>query len=114
MAQAVKVFIDRRFESKTGPRGYRWSRRKDRLPHPLMDKTGKLRAGWQKARVTYTATGFSISNRVPYAAVHQTGRSVPSEMDARQVFPTDGNTPKILQKEFEVIVRKHQKRIMKT
>lgn len=113
MAHAVKRFIGRRFSSQTDPRGKRWQSRKDNLPHKILDKSGALKESWQKARVFYTVTGFSISNKgVNYSAVHQTGRSQPTQMVARQVFPTDGTSPKVLNREFKKIVRRHQKKIM--
>ena len=41
-AETVKQ-TQRRFDRRTAPDGSRWKPRKDNLPHPLLEKSGRLR-----------------------------------------------------------------------
>lgn len=114
MGKEVKKFVLRRFSSKTDPRGHRWKKRTRAYAHPILDETGEMRKGWSSAPVRMTVRGFSISNTAggSRARYHQTGtrnKDGTTRMPARQVFPTDGTTPKVLMAEFRRVVKRVHK-----
>lgn len=49
----------------------RWSKRKDNKPHPILEKTGKLRNS-ARARVQ-SSTRASVEFTAPYASFHNSG-----------------------------------------
>jgi phage gpG-like protein len=70
---AIHDGIEATFAAKVDSAGAAWPPRKDNLPHPLLDKTGKMKRA--------AITGGSADDRelvatvadVPYATYHQTG-----------------------------------------
>ena len=62
-----------RFERREAPDGTSWPPRKDSLPHPLLEKTRRLRRSIQVREPQAAETAIGTAG-VPYAATHQRGR----------------------------------------
>ena len=70
-AETVKQ-TQRRFDRRTAPDGTRWKPRKDNLPHPLLEKSGRLRRSIGERDLQEKEAEIGTSG-VVYAGVHQHG-----------------------------------------
>ena len=62
-----------RFSRRVDPFGRRWPQRQDNLPHPLLEKTGRMR---RSIDTESDDEGVTVETKgVEYAAVHQWGYS---------------------------------------
>ena len=59
-----------RFIRRVDPEGVRWQDRVDDKPHPLLERTGRMR---RSIRAVPEGDGITVSADTPYAAVHQHG-----------------------------------------
>ena len=72
LAQQTVDQTNRRYDQRRAPDGTPWPPRKDSLPHPLLEKSGRQRRSIQvRALQEHEATIGTAG--VPYAVVHQYG-----------------------------------------
>lgn len=87
VASTLRDLIAEGFEKKVAPGGQAWKPRKDVLPHPLLDKTGAMKRGYQidtyGPRLVIKNETLSEQGR-PYPLFHQTGTR---KMPARKTVP---------------------------
>ena len=75
--EELLTLVDERFQSDTDPAGKRWPRRQDTEVHPLLERTGALRKGFEAA---VDASGaVTLTNTQDYANAAQAGRRVVPE-----------------------------------
>ena len=86
--KGMKEFIDLRFDSETAPSGVAWKKRRDNLPHKILQLTGQMR---RRGRVRAVRRGNSVHlsyvNKTPFASEHQFGRRRYARMPARPFLP---------------------------
>ena len=73
LAQQTVDQTNRRYDQRRAPDGKPWPPRKDSKPHPLLEKSGRLRRSIQ-ARALQEREATIGTAGVPYAVVHQEGR----------------------------------------
>jgi hypothetical protein len=87
VASTLRDLIAEGFQKKVAPGGQAWKPRKDSLPHPLLDKSGAMKRGFEidtyGPRLVIKNEAVSEQGR-PYPWFHQTGTS---KMPARKVVP---------------------------
>lgn len=104
LASTVRDLILEGFIRESDPRGRKWAPRKDSLPHPILDKTGKMMRGFQ---IDTRGANLIIKNDVvsekgrPYPLFHQTGTV---KMEARKPLPDASLSPH-WRAEFDKTVR---------
>jgi hypothetical protein len=87
VASTLRDLIAEGFEKKVAHGGQAWKPRKDSLPHPLLDKSGAMKRGFE---IDTFGPRLVIKNEVeseqgrPYPLFHQTGTR---KMPARKVIP---------------------------
>ena len=72
LAQQTVDQTSRRYDRRQTPEGKPWPPRKDSLPHPLLERTGRQRRSIQ-ARALQEREATIGTAGVPYAVVHQEG-----------------------------------------
>ena len=80
LAQQTVDQTSRRYDKRQAPDGKSWPPRKDNLPHPLLEKSGRLRRSIQVRALQEREATIGTAG-VPYAAVHQHGsrkRNIPA------------------------------------
>jgi len=88
-AKETERLIAEGFKNEKSPYGRKWPARKDKLPHPILDKSGRLKRSW-----SVKAQGKRILIRtygVDYAKYHQSGTK---RMPARRMVPEGKLPPK--------------------
>lgn len=81
--EGIALFIlDGSFGRRVSPYGEPWKARTRRYPWPILEKTGRLRAGFRARR---RGDGVVVTNRVPYGKFHQKGTR---RMVARPILPS--------------------------
>lgn len=63
--------IQKQFSSEGSKFGNKWARRKDKLPHPILNKTGKLKKSFKQTKLTKDE--LNITSPVEYFKFHQLG-----------------------------------------
>lgn len=110
LASTLRDLILEGFIRETDPRGRKWAPRKDSLPHPILDKTGAMKRGFEidtrGANIVVQNNVLSAQGR-PYPLFHQTGTS---KMVARKPLPDRSLSP-YWKKEFDKTVRVSLERI---
>ena len=91
IGNVVRDSVHRNFDVEGRP--VKWKPRKDNKPHPILNKSGRLK---NSIYVEEQKNGVSIGSRVPYQAVHQYGyapRNIPArpyltiqEQDKKQIL----------------------------
>lgn len=67
----LKTAIDSNYSSRGALFGAKWKKRKDKKPHPLLEKTGKMRASFEKR----LGPGYlEIYNTADYFKYHQSNK----------------------------------------
>lgn len=104
LASTLRDLILEGFIRETDPRGRKWAPRKDALPHPILDKTGKMKRGFE---IDMRGANIIVENNVvsekgkPYPLFHQKGTV---KMEARKPLPDRSLSP-YWAKEFDKTVR---------
>ncbi len=104
LASTVRDLILEGFIRETDPRGRKWAPRKDALPHPILDKTGKMMRGFEidTRGVQLVVVNNVVSEKgFPYPRAHQEGTR---KMVARKPLP-DRAMPPHWRAEFDKTVR---------
>ena len=89
-AETVKQ-TQRRFDRRTAPDGSRWKPRKDNLPHPLLEKSGRLRRSIGERDLQETTAEIGIGAwfmPVCTSTAATAYRSASSSAGARRTAPT--------------------------
>lgn len=75
MAEDAAVYFRTVPFTTRGWEGRKWKRRKDRLPHPLLEKTGRMRASIRKLRGggMFSRDYRIVGSDVRYAKYHNAG-----------------------------------------
>jgi hypothetical protein len=84
VGRSVRRLISEGFENRSAPDGKAWAKREDDKPHPILEKTGKMRRGW---RIITSPKGIWARNRVKHTKFHQFGTR---NMVARPMVPSKG------------------------
>jgi phage gpG-like protein len=104
LASTIRDLILEGYIRETDPRGRKWAPRKDSLPHPILDKTGAMKRGYE---IDMRGANIVVENNVvsdrgrPYPLFHQTGTS---KMVARKPLPDRSLSP-YWRSEFDKTVR---------
>lgn len=77
-AEKTLKLTDENFDKRQNPAGIRWRPRKKKYPHPILEKTGKMRRSFRKGQ---GATVYSTDAKAKY---HQYGTK---KMARRQMLP---------------------------
>ena len=72
LAQQTVDQTNRRYDQRRTPEGKPWPPRKDSLPHPLLEKSGRQRRSIQVRALQEREATIGTAG-VPYAVVHQDG-----------------------------------------
>lgn len=98
-ADVILDLVDEGFDKRQDPHGRRWAPRKDRLPHPILEKTRDMRTNYF---TVVRGSRVVLENNTPYNKYHQTGTR---HMVARPVAPT-GPLPHAWKERIDVAVAK--------
>lgn len=91
--------------NETNPYGVKWKERKDNLPHPILTKTGKMKAAYKSYP---QKNGVLITNTAAYSGFHDLGTS---SIPQRLMLPTiQKGLPevwfKLLSKRVQTLIQK--------
>lgn len=104
LASTMRDLILEGFIRETDPRGRKWAARKDSLSHPILDKSGAMKRGFE---IDMRGANIVVENNVvsdqgrPYPLFHQLGTV---KMSARKPLPDRSLSP-YWTKEFDKTVR---------
>lgn len=84
----VRKLIDEGFQEGRDPDGDKWAERKKDYPHPILDRTGKMRRGY---KVRSRKSQITITNSEKQFKYHQSGTE---NMEARKTVPDGELSPK--------------------
>jgi hypothetical protein len=84
VGRSVRRLISEGFEERRAPDGKAWAKREDDKPHPILEKSGKMRRGW---RIITSPKGIWARNRVKHTKFHQDGTR---NLVARPMVPRKG------------------------
>jgi phage gpG-like protein len=81
----------------------KWKERKDDLPHPILNKTGRLQKSYKQLQ---TSKGLTLSNTSNYASYHQEAK----KNALRLILPTKN---KGLPQSWRLLIQKRIKMLIK-
>jgi len=93
----VRGSIDVNFSSRGTLFGAKWARRKDNLPHPILEKSTKMRRNFKQ---NLGANYIEIYNPTPYFKYHQSNKPR-KRLPRRMMMKIDRERQIFIQKEFQ-------------